>query len=1056
VATITINRPDRFPPGTSVGLYLAIQRHDGAPPTGSPIATQTVADDGSLTYVGLSDGLNAFLFSVINGDARFLSVSTEAGTTQVAGDKGPIGDKGPPGDQGPDGGPGPDGAPGPDGDQGPVGIQGPDGGPGPDGSAAGTWRGSWSSATAYVVDDVVGRLGSSYIATAPNTNVAPETNPATWGLAAQKGDPGGGGAAGGWPPTTTEGLVYVSNLSGDDTDDGLSWGTAKKTIGAALAIVPTGGEVQIAAGTYTESLTVTSGSTRLVGVNSYSGNAGVRIQPVADDSTVLLIDSADNCLFENLQFRNHSRTGWRGTFTRINSGNFNSFRNCKWVNNISFAPVTDGIRGGTGIHITRGEGNRFYDSIFNGLHLTYHQGREASLPYMEVAQSIGCFHECVMDNDIGPIYDDMTSYGSWAFVNGSTSVMNASGGQLAALTAASAQTVRFDNGQHFTPWIPSNQRQSGAVTVGGAGSFGFALRQKFVAPVVSGSQNPANGGTLTLTAIPAGMPTSGVIFNSSTEALTYSGITGNVLQNVQRGQYGTTNHGSMSNGLSLQVPTGDALVGRYNATSGALEIATLIGGTFNVLASTALALASGTTRFIDFEAEDDILTLKAFTADPWNPGDPHWLAGTPVGTVTTTLAGADKTAFGAGVLGYAGHRADFGDTAWRVDDTRIRVYGGLPGGGGTFIRWKATGGGNQVRRDGTVLTQVVKPTHRSEYNFWTMPGGSAGTGSNIWETLDMNEATAQTYQFMGDWNSTFSNCINGSYTEYAGNANAITNLKNVEASDALYIVLSGSFNTLIGLKTDGITDLGRGNLFIGPDWQGTNVPEKALPSVAVLNSTSDFFLRQRHAPPAPRRIGASYGNAFRDGSTQDTITMAYNAGIGNGYMSVIYTGGVVTWDQVSVEVITAGGAGSTARAVVYALDAYTLLPQTLVTSAGKTIPKLLDAGEFDLSSVGEKNLSISLKTSPLWIGVLVSRGVIGTANPVLRAIRASKGSPSPWGFDPPLDSAPGIFMRGNFTDAGRAPSFIDFNASPPASSTSQGYITGFTDLGPIVRLRRSA
>ncbi len=57
------------------------------------------------------------------------------------------------------------------------------------------WKGVWSSATAYSIDDAVSHNGSSWIAKLPNTNSAPVEG-ANWTLVAQKGDVGATGATG--------------------------------------------------------------------------------------------------------------------------------------------------------------------------------------------------------------------------------------------------------------------------------------------------------------------------------------------------------------------------------------------------------------------------------------------------------------------------------------------------------------------------------------------------------------------------------------------------------------------------------------------------------------------------------------------------------------------------------------------------------------------------------------------------------------------------------------------------------------------------------------------
>ncbi len=80
-----------------------------------------------------------------------------------------------------------------------IGVVGPPGGPGSTGPAgpAGpegmVWRGIWSAATAYVVDDVVSFEGSSYIAIQAHSGQTPTWFSAYWQLVAAKGDPGAGG-----------------------------------------------------------------------------------------------------------------------------------------------------------------------------------------------------------------------------------------------------------------------------------------------------------------------------------------------------------------------------------------------------------------------------------------------------------------------------------------------------------------------------------------------------------------------------------------------------------------------------------------------------------------------------------------------------------------------------------------------------------------------------------------------------------------------------------------------------------------------------------------------
>lgn len=101
------------------------------------------------------------------------------GETGATGSQGPIGVDGPTGSQGPIG---PDGA---TGSQGPTGDTGATGSTGATGPEAMVWLGPWNSGTSYVIDDAVESVGTSYIATAANTNDIPPS--ANWDILAAKG-----------------------------------------------------------------------------------------------------------------------------------------------------------------------------------------------------------------------------------------------------------------------------------------------------------------------------------------------------------------------------------------------------------------------------------------------------------------------------------------------------------------------------------------------------------------------------------------------------------------------------------------------------------------------------------------------------------------------------------------------------------------------------------------------------------------------------------------------------------------------------------------------------
>lgn len=83
-----------------------------------------------------------------------------------------------------------------------------------------TWKGDWSSATAYAVRDVVYRLGSSYICIEAHTNQEPP-NVTYWELVAQKGTDGeGAGDVIGPASSVTNRIAAFDGLTGKLLKDG--------------------------------------------------------------------------------------------------------------------------------------------------------------------------------------------------------------------------------------------------------------------------------------------------------------------------------------------------------------------------------------------------------------------------------------------------------------------------------------------------------------------------------------------------------------------------------------------------------------------------------------------------------------------------------------------------------------------------------------------------------------------------------------------------------------------------------------------------------------------
>jgi hypothetical protein len=115
------------------------------------------------------------------------------------------------------------------GDKGDTGAQGQTG-------VIGAWKGAYSAATAYALNDVVSFGGSSYISkTAGNTNHTPGTG-ADWEVVASKGDAGAAGAKGDKGDKGDTGAQGAQGIQGPKGDTGAPGGVA----GFELVAEPTG------------------------------------------------------------------------------------------------------------------------------------------------------------------------------------------------------------------------------------------------------------------------------------------------------------------------------------------------------------------------------------------------------------------------------------------------------------------------------------------------------------------------------------------------------------------------------------------------------------------------------------------------------------------------------------------------------------------------------------------------------------------------------------------------------------------------------------------------
>ena len=157
------------------------------------------------------------------------------------------------------------------------------------GSIKFNWKGAYSGATAYVVDDVVESGGNSYVCILASTGNTPP-NATYWELMAQAGTNGTNGTDLTSTLTTQGDLVY-RNASGLAR---LGAGTAGQALitqgtGANPIWGSAGGIKQVVQGTFTGTTTITGNSTQ----NFQDSGLSATITPSSTSSKILIMAVAD-------------------------------------------------------------------------------------------------------------------------------------------------------------------------------------------------------------------------------------------------------------------------------------------------------------------------------------------------------------------------------------------------------------------------------------------------------------------------------------------------------------------------------------------------------------------------------------------------------------------------------------------------------------------------------------------------------------------------------------------------------------------------------------------
>ena len=162
------------------------------------------------------------------------------------------------------------------------------------------------------------------------------------------------------------------------------------------------------------------------------------------------------------------------------------------------------------------------------------------------------------------------------------------------------------------------------VTIG-EGDIGLSARSTYFETTPLGTQDPSDGGQISLEHPITGLPEQGAVIVTGTamqEIITYDGLDPetNAVLNIVRGQCGgVDNHPPLQNNNPLWVAKEDCILGRYNSATKALEICTLTGGEVTVLASTAVTLAAGATVWLWMEDLYDNVILKVSARAPRTP-----------------------------------------------------------------------------------------------------------------------------------------------------------------------------------------------------------------------------------------------------------------------------------------------------------------------------------------------------------------------------------------------------------------------------------------------------
>jgi len=177
------------------------------------------------------------------------------------------------------------------------------------GSIKFNWKGSYSGATAYVVDDVVESSGSSYICIAATTGNAPP-NATYWELMSQKGTDGTDGTDLLSISGTVQGDIYYNNGSAIARLAPGTSGQFLQTQGASA-----NPQWSDAGGGYKQM--VETVYTTVNKVSSPSSTDVVAPSTLGDGTFKITIQDADSVLFVNAAIQSGHEDTWNQHFSRV-------------------------------------------------------------------------------------------------------------------------------------------------------------------------------------------------------------------------------------------------------------------------------------------------------------------------------------------------------------------------------------------------------------------------------------------------------------------------------------------------------------------------------------------------------------------------------------------------------------------------------------------------------------------------------------------------------------------------------------------------------------------